>query len=47
VACSDCSGSKGVFAYFQVFVGGENARAAITFAVVNAVFPLGKPGGIV
>ena len=47
VACSDCSGSNGVFPYFQVFVGGENARAAITFGVVNWASPFGKPAGIV
>ena len=34
-----------MFAYFQWFVAGENAFATITFGVVYAVFPFGKPAG--
>src|SRR2546430_16778029 len=46
VACSELTGSNGREAYFQVAPGGGNVRAAITFAVVNALLPLGKPLGI-
>jgi len=45
VACSEYSGSNGRLAYFQVVDGDGKARATITFGVVNAVFPLGKPAG--
>ena len=47
VACSESSGSNGSAAYFQVVLAGGNARATITFAVVNARFPFGYPAGIV
>src|SRR6266480_7762949 len=47
VACSELTGSNGREAYFQDSPGGGNARATITFAVVKALFPLGKPLGIV
>src|SRR5712691_13044924 len=47
VACSEFTGSKGRFAYFHFGFAGANARATITFAVVNEVFPFGKPAGIV
>src|SRR3954453_14292203 len=47
VAWPDCTGSKGLRAYFQLVLAGANARATITFAVVKAICPLGKPGGIV
>src|SRR5258708_6737843 len=47
VPCSEFSGSNGVFAYFHVGLAGANARATITFAVVNDVFPFGNPAGIV
>ena len=47
VAWSESTGSKGVFAYFHVGSAGANARATITFGVVYAVFPFGKPGGYV
>src|SRR5215467_2625130 len=36
VPCSLFSGSNGRFAYFHCGVGGANARATITFAVVYA-----------
>ena len=45
VACWELTGSNGVLAYFQVSPGGVNARATMTFGVVNRVFPLGKPAG--
>ena len=41
VACSEFAGSNGRFAYFHFGVGGANARATITLAVVNTVSPLG------
>src|SRR5580765_8006441 len=47
VPCSDRCGSKGTCAYFQFAPGGGNTRATITFAVVYAVFPFGKPAGMV
>ena len=40
VACSEFSGSNGVFAYFHAGVSGANAFATITFGVVNARVPL-------
>ncbi len=45
VAWSDSSGSNGVLAYFHCGSAGANARAAMTFGVVYAVFPFGKPAG--
>src|SRR5579872_4050542 len=45
VAWSELTGSNGMRAYFQVSPAGVNARATITFGVVYAVFPFGKPGG--
>ena len=39
-------GSNGDAAYFDVGRAGVNTRATITFAVVNCVWPFGKPGGI-
>jgi hypothetical protein len=45
VAWSESIGSNGVFAYFHAGCAGANARATITFGVVYAVFPFGKPGG--
>ncbi len=45
VAWSEYSGSNGVFAYFHVGSAGANARATITFGVVYAVLPFGKPAG--
>ena len=55
VACSDAgdvrrvvgleAGSNGVLAYFHCGSAGANARAAMTFGVVYAVFPFGKPAG--
>src|SRR5919199_6597640 len=47
VPCSEYWGSNGRSAYFHFGVGGGNARATITFAVVNDVFPFGYPAGIV
>jgi len=47
VPCSLFSGSNGRLAYFHCGVGGANARATITLAVVKAGSPLGKPAGIV
>src|SRR6266511_1380295 len=47
VPCTENWGSNGRLAYRQVAPGGANARAAITFAVVNDVFPFGYPAGIV
>ena len=46
VPCADCRVER-LPAYFQVAPGGGKARATITFAVVNAVCPFGKPAGIV
>src|SRR5690349_16505562 len=47
VAWSELTGSNGVRAYFHVFPVGANARATITFGVVNVVFPFGNPAGYV
>ena len=47
VPCSLNSGSNGRSAYFHCGEGGANARATITFDVVNATLPFGKPAGIV
>ena len=47
VPCEESSGSNGFEACFQAGRAGGNARATITFAVVYAVWPFGKPGGIV
>src|SRR6185503_9707664 len=47
VLCSLFSGSNGRLAYFHFGEGGANARATITFAVVNVVSPFGYPAGIV
>ena len=47
VPWEECSGSNGLAACFQTGRAGGNARATITFAVVYAVWPLGKPAGIV
>src|SRR5215468_1608157 len=47
VPCSDSFGSKGSLAYRQFAPGGGKARATITFAVVYAALPFGKPAGIV
>ncbi len=47
VAWPEYFGSNGRLAFLQVAPGGGNDRATITFAVVNAVCPFGKPGGIV
>ena len=47
VACPDSTGSNGLRAYFQVVPAGAKARATITFAVVYAACPFGKPAGIV
>jgi hypothetical protein len=38
--------SKGVFAYFHFGLRGANARATITFALVYAFCPFGKPRGM-
>ena len=38
-------GSNGLSAYFQCVEGEGNARATMTFGVVNAVFPFGNPAG--
>ena len=46
VACDECTGSKGRLRFLQVSPRGGNARATITFLVVNAVWPFGKPAGI-
>ena len=46
VPWKECSVSNGFEAFFQAGRGGGNARATITFAVVYAVCPFGKPGGI-
>ena len=46
VAWPECSGSNGFDACRQVAPGGGNDRATITFAVVYAVWPFGKPSGI-
>jgi hypothetical protein len=43
----DCSGSNGFPACGQVAPGGGKARATITFAVVYAACPFGKPAGMV
>src|SRR3954451_10216367 len=45
VAWSELTGSNGVRAYLYVFAAGANARATITFGVVYAVLPFGKPVG--
>ena len=45
VAWKENCGSNGVLPYFHVSLAGANARATITFGVVKAVFPLGKPAG--
>jgi hypothetical protein len=45
VAWLDCSASKGFVALRHFGDAGANARAAITFGVVNAVLPRGKPAG--
>src|SRR3954447_17734004 len=47
VAWNEFLASNGLAASAYLGDGGGNARATITFAVVHAVFPLGKPGGIV
>ena len=46
VACDECTGSNGRLRFLQVSPGGGNARATITFLVVYAVCPFGKPAGI-
>ena len=47
VAWPESSGSNGRFAYFHAAPGGGNARATITFVVVNGSCPFGKPSGMV
>jgi hypothetical protein len=47
VPCEECTGSNGLDACFHVGRAGGKARATITFAFVNAVWPLGYPAGIV
>jgi hypothetical protein len=46
VPCEENSGSNGFDACRQAGRGGGNARATITFAVVNDRWPFGKPAGI-
>src|SRR5215210_8893050 len=47
VPCEESSGSNGFEAFFHLAPAGGNARATITFALVYAVCPFGKPAGIV
>ena len=47
VPWEECTGSNGFDACLQVALAGGNARATITLAFVYAVWPLGKPAGIV
>ena len=45
VAWKENAGSNGLLAYFQCVEGEGNARATMTFGVVNAVSPFGNPAG--
>src|ERR1051325_698844 len=46
VPCTELTGADGSFASLLLGLAGGNERATITFALVYAAFPLGKPVGI-